>query len=255
VIMIKVIYETPDFIAINKPAGVLVHGTRLKVEAKKEEKTVADWLLARYPEVEGVGDPSASGEILRPGIVHRLDKDTSGVLLVAKTKGGFEQLKSLFQKGRVKKTYKALVWGELRGRGVIDKPIGLKSGSVKRSVHAKRMKMIKPAITEYESLGVYSAKGGSTSGGEKSKEKFSLLDVFPKTGRTHQIRVHLQSIHHPVVGDALYGPRKNPLGLARQFLHAEAIEFLWGQDGEKLRIETDLPDDLQGVLQEIRKIS
>lgn len=252
--MIQVIYETPDFMVIDKPAGMLVHHAKLKVESfrprrKKskverenlpEKDTVADWVLENYPEVRMVGDNPEE----RPGIVHRLDKETSGVLIIAKTQNAFEELKLLFQKGQIKKTYKALVWGELRGKGVIDKPIGLRSGSVKRSARAKNMKMVKPAITEYESLEVR----------EKNGEKFSLLNVFPETGRTHQIRVHLQSIHHPVVGDALYGPRKNPLGLARQFLHAEAVEFFWGKDGERLRIESDPPEDLQVVLRELKRL-
>lgn len=267
--MIQIIYENADFIAINKPAGMLVHRARQKIDGEgkdlPEKQTVVDWVLKNCPEIRGVGDNPEE----RPGIVHRLDKDTSGVLMVAKNQGAFLWLKTLFQKGQIKKRYKALVWGELLGRGVVDKPIGLISGSVKRGVYTKRsrnMKMVKSAVTEYESLGVFFAnrvpskalameQNGPVSGGEKNIEKFSLLNLFPKTGRTHQIRVHLQSIHHPVVGDSLYGPRKNPFGLSRFFLHAEAVEFFWGKDGEILRIEADMPDDLQGVLNGLSKIT
>ncbi len=239
--MIEVIYEAPEFLVINKPAGVLVHQTAHLADG--EEETIVDWILKRYPEILGVGDKSPGSKTLplRPGIVHRLDKETSGVLLIAKTQGAFEELKSLFQTGGIKKSYKALLWGELRGRGVIDKPIGLKPGTVRRSVTAKNMKMIKSAETKYESLEVF----------KKDKDLFSLVAVFPKTGRTHQIRVHFQSIHHPLVGDLFYGFKKNPWNLKRQFLHAESLEFTWGQDGHKIRVEADLPEELKRILTDL----
>lgn len=227
------VYEDKDFIAVNKPAGVLVH----KTAKKEKEETVADWVLKHYPEVGKVGDEPKE----RPGIVHRLDKESSGVLLIARNQKFFDYLKNLFQTHRVQKGYRALVWGELRRGGVIDKPIGLRSGSVKRSVSARNMKMVKEAVTEYKVLGVYKYNG----------ESFSLLRVFPKTGRTHQIRVHFTSIGHPIVGDPLYGPKKNPFGLTRQFLHAESIEFA-KEDGRRIRIEAELPSELDVVLKELK---
>ncbi len=232
----EVVYEDKDMIAVNKPAGFLVH----KTVRNEQEETVADWVRARYPETAGVGDPSTgSGQANeRPGIVHRLDKDSSGVLIIARNQKFFDYLKNLFQTHKVQKGYLAFVWGEVKTGGVIDKPIGLRPGSVKRSVSARRMKMVKAALTEYKLIETRRYGG----------ETFSLLHVFPKTGRTHQIRVHLAAIGHPIVGDPLYGPKKNPFGLARQFLHAESIEFT-KEDGKRLKLEAGLPPELEEVLE------
>lgn len=230
---IDIIYENDDFVAVNKPAGVLVHRPENGPKSTQEEGVLTDWINEHYPEARGVGDSPE----LRPGIVHRLDEDTSGVLVIAKNQRFFEYLKGLFQKHEIQKTYLALVHGRVIGRGKIDKPIGLKSGSVKRSVNAKDMKMVKEAITEYQVLRVL---GG----------KCSLLRVFPHTGRTHQIRVHLASIGHPVVGDELYGSQKanKELGTKRQFLHAESVEFNL-EDGSRIKLEAELPGELQEFLE------
>lgn len=221
-----IIYETDDFLAVNKPAGVLVHPGR---PGETEEGTVVGWLRREYPEIQGVGDEPQ----FRPGIVHRLDKDTSGILLIAKNQKSFEYLKHLFQTRGIQKTYLALVYGKVVGKGTIDKPIGIKSGSVKRSVNAKDMKMVKEALTEYRAVKLF------------QKGTYTLLRVSPKTGKTHQIRVHLASIGHPIVGDMLYGKKKeNPFGLTRQFLHAESIEFTT-PDGSRVHLEAELPPDLE----------
>ena len=257
--MVRVIYKNSDFIAVNKPAGLLVHAVKAH---KTVEKTLVQWLLENFPEVAKVGDPStghstlrvsgrsgseepsgsmnsmSSGQVERPGVVHRLDKDTSGVLIVARNQQFFDYLKNLFQTNQVKKTYLALVFGEVQKGGVIDKPIGLKPGTTKRSVMARNMKMIKSARTEYKPIKIFSAKG----------EFFTLLRIIPKTGRTHQIRVHLASIGHPVVGDALYSRKENPFGVKRQFLHAESIEFS-KKSGERIKIEAALPEELKSFLQ------
>jgi len=136
---LRVIYEDKNLIAINKPAGILVH----KVAGSKintQENTIVSWLLYHYPEIKFVGDVPAE----RPGIVHRLDKDTSGILIVARNQESFEYLKKLFQNHEIKKTYLALVFGKMGQRqGVINKPIGLRSGTTKRSVSARNMKMVK----------------------------------------------------------------------------------------------------------------
>ena len=231
---IHVIYEDKNFLAINKPAGLLVHHAKTsKVnDAGSEEATVADWLIENYPDIKKVGDDPE----YRPGIVHRLDKDTSGVLLAAKNQKCFEYLKALFQSHKVKKIYNALVYGKLEERrGIITKPISIKKGSLKRTVHIG--KMTKEAITEYKLLKEY----------KKGDQIFSLVEVIPRTGRTHQIRIHMSSIRHPIVGDSLYGPKSNPLNLRRQFLHARSIEFNT-MDGTALKLEAELPEDLENAL-------
>jgi 23S rRNA pseudouridine1911/1915/1917 synthase len=232
---IQVIYENDDLLAVNKPAGVLIHRPANGPKATQKENVLTDWIKSHYPEVQEVGDEPK----LRPGIVHRLDEDTSGVVLIAKNQPTFEYLKDLFQKHEVQKTYIALVHGRMVGRGKIEKPIGLKSGSVKRSVNAPGMKMVKNAVTAYRVLKVF--KSGTNV--------YTLLAVTPQTGRTHQIRVHLASIGHPIVGDALYGRPKEDkkLGLAHQFLHAAAVEFNLA-DGSRLKIEAELPEGLQDFL-------
>ncbi len=195
----EIIYENKDIIVVNKPAGMMVHGVAGKVSA---EPTLTDILLKKYPEIKTVGDDP----LLRPGIVHRLDKDTSGVMVVARNQKSFDYLKSLFKTRDVHKTYIAVVSGAPKEKqGIIDKSIGIRTGTTKRSVESK--KMAKPAVTEYEVLKTVQAEDGH---GKESS--FALLSVSPKTGRTHQIRVHLTSIGHPIVGDPLYGPKNNRHG-------------------------------------------
>jgi 23S rRNA pseudouridine1911/1915/1917 synthase len=200
-----------------------------------DEPTLAGWLLKKYPEIRNVGDAPA----LRPGIVHRLDKDTSGVMVVARTKEAFDYLKALFQKHAVRKTYLAIVQGAPRkAEGVIDRPIGIRNGTLKRSVRSSRMQ--KEAVTAYRVLKTWSAPGA-----DGRDSTFSLLEVRPETGRTHQIRVHLASVGHSVVGDPLYGPRKQPPWADRLMLHAAALEFAL-PNGTKLRLEAECP--FQGLV-------
>jgi 23S rRNA pseudouridine1911/1915/1917 synthase len=268
----NIIYEDKDLLAVDKPAGLLVHGARVSdkrqaTRGKEDvEPTLVDWLLARYPEIKMVGDDPAT----RPGIVHRLDKDTSGVMLVARNQKTFEHLKSLFQRREIQKTYLAVVRGVPNLReGTIDRPIGIKNGTLKRSVRSTKMR--KDAVTEYKVLKTFvvdevgknsrtppnpslSSEGGSASGGERrgTEAEYSLLEVMPKTGRTHQIRVHLASIGHPIVGDPLYGPKpkRHPPILSgsagkdgridRLMLHALSITFE-PQPGTMLTISTESP--------------
>lgn len=225
---IDIVFENEDFVVINKPAGVLVHST------KYNEESLVDWLIKRYPYIIDVGEDKN-----RPGIVHRLDKETSGLLLIAKNQKAFDYFKKLFQERKIKKGYLALVYGEIKNKkGVIDKPIGIVASSVKRSTAAQKMKELKEAITEYEVIKVF----------EWQKEKLTLLRVFPKTGRTHQIRVHLASIGHPIVGDKIYGRKKEKIAV-RLFLHAYSLEFP-SPNGTTLRLEVDLPEDLEWFLKE-----
>ncbi len=232
---ILVILEEDDFVVLNKPAGMLVHSPK---GFDSSEATVADFVLKRYPEVSSVGDKPDE----RPGIVHRLDKDTSGVLIVARTNEFFYFLKNLFQTRVVQKTYLALVIGRLPLEGVIDIPIGLKPGTTRRSTRAKNMKMVKEARTEYKLIRRFETTDG----------EYSFIRVFPKTGRTHQIRVHFLDIHHPIVGDGMYGKRANPWNLKRQFLHAESIEFPL-KNGKIFKVEADLPEDLKNIIEELEK--
>ena len=211
----------------------MVHPARIaggKIRSEPVELTVVDWLLKNRPEVKTVGDDLTT----RPGIVHRLDKATSGIMLIPKTQEYFEYLKSLFQKHEIKKTYYAIVRGVPKSpEGVIDAPIGIVNGTLKRSVRSAKMR--KEAVTEYKVL-QESADGAR-----------SLLEIHPKTGRTHQIRVHLASIGHPIVGDTLYGSRQQRGWRARStamkdrlMLHAAAIEFA-DKDGSVIHLSTDLP--------------
>jgi len=230
---IPIIYQDNDIVVVNKPAGISVH----KGVAEKGE-TVADWLAEKFPDVKSVGDNPE----LRPGIVHRLDKETSGVLVMAKNQKAFEFLKSQFQNREIVKKYLALVEGKLKkDKSVISLPIG-------RSVNDFRKKMasgvtkgeLKEAITEYETL--------------ENFPNYDLVEVYPKTGRTHQVRVHFKAIGNPIVCDSLYGGKKKtcPLGLMRHFLHANSLEFI-SPSGAKLKIEADLPEDLEKVLKGLRE--
>ena len=238
----EVIYETKDFLAVNKPAGLLVHGANLKLKSKSEkllEPTLVSWLLSRYKEVRGVGDEPE----MRPGIVHRLDRDTSGVILVAKTQEYFEYLKKLFQEYKIKKTYLAMVYGVPKEKkGVIDKPIALKPGTTKRTVYGGKME--KEAITEYElvSSKEYLVFREDSKKHKEKKDKISLLKVMPKTGRTHQIRVHLASIGCPVLNDVIYAPKKEKIGTGRLMLHALSVEFT-SKEGKKILVESTVPEE------------
>lgn len=226
---IKIIYEDKNLAVINKPAGLLVHATFSKSKTAIES-TLADWVRDKYPETKSIGDQPN----IRPGIVHRLDKETSGLIVIARNPKTFEYLKNLFQAGRVEKTYLGLVWGKVVPKtGIINKPIGLKAGTIKRTTMVKNAKMVKEAITEYRVKTYF--------------KLFSLLEIQPRTGRTHQIRIHLNSIGHPIVGDSLYGKKPLPAGLRRQFLHAASLEFTLPNNG-RIKAEAGLPDDLRSFL-------
>ena len=236
---IKILYEDDDFICLSKPAGVLVH--RAGEHAPRSgERVLTDWLLERYPEVRSVGDDP----VLRPGIVHRLDKDTSGILVVARNSDAFSYLKKLFQNHEVKKTYIALVFGvPVKRSDVIRAPIAIKNGSLKRTTRGKNLRLMKEAITGYRTIKQFTF-------GER---EFALLSVTPETGRTHQIRVHLSSIGNPVVGDKLYGASRErlsiaeELGITRQFLHSDTIEFT-DRSGRRLSLGDALPPSLSRAL-------
>ena len=245
--MIEVIYFDKDLIVINKPAGVSVHaGPTVRGQ------TLVDFLLEKFPEISGVGDDSQ----VRPGIVHRLDKDTSGVMVVARNQKSFEALKDLFKKRLVEKIYWAIVCGRPRSSsGVISLPIGRKvKNPTLRGVEEGKSKIrgAREAVTEYRVL-----KGG---------EKYSFLELRPRTGRMHQLRVHMKAIGHPVACDKVYGGKnvccpafagrsrfdgRRPEGMNRQLLHAKSISFSF-PEGRRLYFEADPPEDFaiveRGVL-------
>ncbi len=246
----KILFSDDNFIALDKPSGLMVHAAKLApgTKLRAPEPTLVEWLLKRYPEIATVGDDPET----RPGIVHRLDKDTSGVMLVARNQAYFEYLKKLFQTHEVRKTYYAVVRGiPETDKGIIDAPIGIKNGTLKRSVRST--KMVKEAVTEWElvkSFGISvpdnsrkASKFRDDSGGKGNalqQEHYSLLEVRPLTGRTHQIRVHLASIGHPIVGDPLYGPKKPPAWAKRLMLHAGSISFA-KKPGEAITISCETP--------------
>jgi 23S rRNA pseudouridine1911/1915/1917 synthase len=226
---LSILYEDDNVLAINKPAGLVVHS-----DGKTEEPTLVDWILEKYPEIKEVGEPGRDSEgrvIWRPGIVHRLDRETSGVMLVAKTHESFESLKKQFQNHEIQKTYHAFVLGELKkDKDVIDRPIGRSSQDFRMwSAQRGARGELREAITEYKVI---------------SKTKIcSFVEVSPKTGRTHQIRVHFKSIHHPLVADSLYAPKNSQiLGFKRLALHSYSISFL-GMDGKEHLVATPYPED------------
>lgn len=216
---LRIIHEDADIIVVDKPAGMAVHPG-----AGRARNTLVNALLAHSPDLSGIGGK------LRPGIVHRLDRDTSGLLLVAKNDLAHEGLSRQLKERQVEKGYLALVKGD------VEPPEGVIEGAIGRDPrNRKRMAIVaggREAITRYrkrERIGGY-----------------TLLEVAPSTGRTHQIRVHLAAIGHPVVGDAVYG-RPSSL-IARQFLHAYRLAFRHPVDGRRMELESPLPDDLEQAL-------
>lgn len=220
---VQALGETEDFLVLNKPAGLSMHPT-----GKQEKNTLTEWLSTSYPQIMGIGEAKE-----RPGMVHRLDKDTSGVVLIAKTEAAFKALKSLFQARTIQKEYLALVYGNLQvPSGSIQKPIGRVKGSKKRATPEGKRAFggeLRDAETEFALHTRY--------------PQYDLLALQPKTGRTHQIRVHLASLGHPIVGDRLYRfkeHRKDRLVPPYQLLHAAKITFRLF--GKRYRFEAPLPD-------------
>jgi 23S rRNA pseudouridine1911/1915/1917 synthase len=228
--IIPIIYEDDRMFAVNKPAGLTVH----KTHPQDPNETLVDILISDRPYLTGIGE-----DPLRPGIVHRLDKDTSGAMVIAKDQEAFEMLKRQFQERSVKKEYLALVHGIPKSdAGSIDLPLGKVGTRQTTHIKGKRELTVRDAHTEYHV--------------EQRFTDYSLLRVRPLTGRTHQIRVHLKAIGHPVVGDKEYASGKMmPAGLGRMFLHAERLEVA-SPAGSRLAIEAPLPETLQNVLNSLQ---
>lgn len=229
-----VLYEDAEIVAIAKPAGMMTHP-----DAQTDTGTVSDWFAARYPEAMEVGEPQTLPDgrvIMRPGIVHRLDRDTSGVLLLAKTQEAHAYLKAAFQERRVHKTYLAIVYGTMPEKtGTIDMPIGRSRKDFRlRSAQRGAKGRMRDAVTRWEQVGDIGTH--------------ALVKAFPETGRTHQIRVHLKALHHPIVCDPLYAPNHPcELGLSRVGLHAFAVEFPH-PSGDTKRIFAPVPADMQAAV-------
>lgn len=230
----KIIFENSDILVLNKPAGLVVHS-----DGKTEESTLCDWVIKNYPEMAGVGEPLIiSGKTIdRPGIVHRLDRETSGVILLAKNQESFLYLKEQFQNREIEKHYRTYVWGWFPEKeGIVDKPIGRSPSDFRRWLSGNGARgELREAVTKYKVLKEFADKKG---------DRFSYLDVSPKTGRTHQIRVHMKYLQRPLICDKLYAPKNPPaLGFERTALHAYSITLNLPKTGERATFEAPLPDD------------
>jgi len=258
---ITILYEDADLLVIDKPAGLVVHS-----DGRTKEETVVDWILEKYPELKGVGErkgelgirPSLAHTIglrnnelskegkthssefglpnssLRPGIVHRLDRDTSGALLIAKHEIAHGKLKKQFLLQQVLKVYHAFVYGRVKNdEGMIDRPIARSRThpTLWSATRGKRDKE-REARTEYCVI--------------ERGVAHTLLELFPRTGRTHQIRVHLKAINYPVVCDKLYAPKREcALGFARLALHSRSISFASPTTGKLVSVTAPYPPDFE----------
>ncbi len=229
----NIIYEDHDILAIDKPAGLVVHP-----DGRTKEPSVSDWFVEKYPEAREVGEPMrlTGGEVMaRPGIVHRLDRETSGVLLLAKTQIGFQVLKEQFRKGEIEKIYHLFVYGILKDdRGTVNLPIGRSTSDFrKRSAQRGARGEKRVAVTYFQVL-------------KRADDKSAtFVEARPKTGRTHQIRVHFKALNHPVVCDKLYAPNKTCLlGFNRLALHAHAVTFR-DVSSKTATVEAPYPEDFQ----------
>ena len=218
-IPLDIIYEDTDMLVVNKPAGMTTHPA-----PGNPAHTLVNAVLSHLPSLPESDNPT------RPGIVHRLDKDTSGLILIAKTRGALANLSAQFKSREVKKAYVALVKGRVTPKsGVIDAPIG------RDRAHRQKMAVNdsgRPARTAYTMLRYF--------------EGYTLVEARPETGRTHQIRVHFASVGHPIVGDATYGAKSELVG--RQFLHAQRLSFKLPSTGKTAEFTSPLPPDLQSAL-------
>jgi 23S rRNA pseudouridine1911/1915/1917 synthase len=235
-ILLNIVWESAELLVLSKPAGLPTHPNDYS-----DPNTLANALIARFPALSGVGD-----DHLRPGIVHRLDTDTSGLILVARTQESFRALRKLFDERKVKKVYQALVLGDVASEGEIVTPLAHHATNPRRMVAvvegAPVRSRIREACTLYKPLerfGVY-----------------TLLEVRTLTGRMHQVRVHLSSIGHPLAGDRLYQTARerasDKSGLKRHFLHAVELKFPLGPDGELKTFSDELAPELREFLRSLR---
>jgi 23S rRNA pseudouridine1911/1915/1917 synthase len=209
---ITILYEDKDIIAVNKPSGLVVHP-----DGRTEEASLIDWIKEKYPEIEEIGEElkiGTGGILKRWGMIHRIDRETSGVVLIAKNQKAYEFFKNQFLNREIEKAYHLIVYGDIRyDEGIINLPIGRNKVDFRKKATGKAVRgESKEAITHYKTL--------------FRKNKLSLIEANPQTGRTHQIRIHFADIGHPILGDRLYSKfSKIPLKIGRLALHAYSIEF------------------------------
>ena len=231
---IALLYEDKDIVVINKPAGIVVHS-----DGKTKEESVSDWIISHYPNTRFVGEPTilSNGEtIIRPGIVHRLDRETSGAMLIAKTKEGFNYFKQQFKDRNIEKIYHLFVYGKVKKEdGMISLPIGRSKKDFRmRSAEEGARGELREALTYYRVL--------------KRSNAFSFVEARPKTGRTHQIRVHFKALGYPVVCDKLYAKnRESGLGFKRLALHALSLSFT-PLGGKKVVVKAPYPSDFEAAI-------
>lgn len=227
-IPLDIIFENDDLIVVNKPAGMVVHPA-----AGHYSGTLVNAVLGYDPDMEGIGGEE------RPGLVHRLDKETSGLIILAKNERAHNWLQDQFRLRKVEKTYLALVDGKPpTPKGRVEAPIG------RDPSHRKKMAIVQPgkgreAVSEYKTLETF--------------KNHTLLEFHPLTGRTHQIRLHCQFLGCPIVGDAVYGRRNSGVEISRHFLHAYRLKILLPDEKSPSTFEAELPDELKNVLEEVKR--
>ncbi len=240
---IPILYEDKDVVVINKPAGLVIHP-----DSRTKEKTLVDWILKKYPRIKNVGEPMVLDDgtkILRPGIVHRTDRDTTGALIIAKNQKAYEFLKGQFKARKVHKVYQAFLYGDLKEeRGMIDRPIGRSSTDFRKWTAQRGTRgEMREAVTYFKVL--------------NRKDGFTFVEAMPKTGRTHQIRVHFGAINHPLVMDKLYATdfylsKRQQLGFKRTALHARELEIKLPSE-KLLKITAPYPEDFEEAIKKIKK--
>lgn len=240
----KILYEDHDIVVIDKPAGVVVNQS----DTSAASTTVQEWARDKF-KIQNSNSQDSEFES-RGGVVHRLDKETSGILILAKNEEAFTKLQSQFKDRTIKKTYIALCHGKISPQeGEIDVPIGrlpwnrTKFGMLAEGRESKTLYK----VLSYKKLVL-----------PKEEEDLSLVEVYPQTGRTHQIRVHMRHINHPIFSDELYAGRKMSKRdrklLPRHFLHANKISFLHPVSGERISLEAELPKDLNDFLEQLKAV-
>jgi 23S rRNA pseudouridine1911/1915/1917 synthase len=233
---INIVYEDTEMLVVDKPAGMATHGF-----SARDVNTLANLLVARRPELLSVGKSR-----WEPGLLNRLDTETSGLVLAAKNQQSFDNLREQFRRRRVTKKYLALVWGEVEACGSVS--LALAHHAIDKS----RMQVVNDtgagrrlrswhALTHFRKLA--------------SSRDMSLVEIVMTTGVTHQIRVHLAAIGHPIVGDSLYGSQRDPTELGRHFLHASRLEFSHPASGERIGIESPLPSELCNLLNRMKLVA
>lgn len=232
---IEILYEDKDAVVINKPSGLVVHP-----DGKSETETLVDWIIEKYPRIKNVGEPiilEDGTKILRPGIVHRIDRDTSGAIIIAKNQKAYEFLKGQFKARKVYKVYHTFLYGNLKDdRGMIERPIGRSPADFRKwSAQRGARGELRQATTYFKVLG--------------RKDDITFVEAVPKTGRTHQIRVHFKAINYPVVQDILYATpnlleRESQASFKRLALHAKEIEIKLPSE-KVIHVSAPYPKDFQ----------